>query len=448
MERRSDRPQVVVLGAGFAGIQAVRAMTGKGADIVLIDRTNHHLFQPLLYQVATAGLSPANIAWPIRSMFAGDPDVQVHLAEVLSIDRDLRQVLTDHGDVPFDFLVVATGATHSYFGHEDWESRAPGLKTLDDAVQIRRDVLLSFEEAESANDAFEIESLLTTVVVGAGPTGVEMAGSLAELSHRTLRRDFRRINPQDSRVILIEAGDRVLPAFNPALSERAAKDLREMGVDVRLKTLVEQITPDGVIAGGDLIRAKNVIWAAGVQASGVGFWLGVETDRQGRVPVNAFCELEEDDRIYVVGDCAHFTAGSSSLPGLAPVAMQQGKYVGQRIASRLERKVTKDRPFVYRDRGIMATIGRKAAVMQSGKLKMGGFVAWVAWLFVHLMQLVTFRNRLMVLMQWGFAYFTHQRNARIITHVERQRRAEASRDRKRKDETESVSEPAATSTDS
>jgi NADH dehydrogenase len=434
-ERRPDleKPRVVVLGGGFAGIQVVRKLKRAGARITLIDRSNHHLFQPLLYQVATAGLSPADIAVPIREVFRNRPDVEVLMAEVVGVDARARRVILedDRPAVPYDFLVVATGARHSYFAHPEWEEFAPGLKTVLDATAIRRKILIAFERAELEVDPERRRELLNFVIVGGGPTGVELAGSIAELSHRTLREDFRNIDPATAKILLVEAGPRLLASFPEGLAEASANKLRRLGVEIRSRSRVEAVDEVGVIVNGERIRSRNVIWAAGVVASPVGRWLGVEIDRSARVKVGADLSVPGLPEVFVIGDAAHFVQDGETLPGVAPVAMQQGRYVGKLLASRLksrgrdrvsgvdEQIQMKAQPFRYINKGNLATIGRTYAVADLGWLRLRGWIAWLAWVVVHVYYLIDFRNRLLVLTQWAWAYSTWGRGARLIVEPAR-----------------------------
>lgn len=409
-------PKVVVIGAGFGGLIASKSLGSNGLRVTLIDKTNHHVFQPLLYQVATAGLSPAEIAVPIRSIVRGHPQTEVILDEVTGIDREQQTVRLKSGNlVGYDFLVIATGATHSYFGQDGWQHFAPGLKTLEDASIIRRDILLAFEKAEVEPDPERRRSLLNFVIVGGGPTGVELAGALAELSRRVLARDFRHIDPKSARIILVEAGERLLNTFPRKLSAQAQRDLERLGVDVRCSSRVESVTGQGVQIGSDFVPAETVIWAAGVQSSPVGKWLGVETGPGGRVPVRPDLTLENHPEIFVIGDCAlAMSEKGTALPGVAPVAMQQGRYVAQVMLRRI-RGGRDPGPFRYRNKGNLATIGRSSAIADFGFLQLGGFAAWGLWLLIHILYLIGFRNRVLVLIQWAWAYLTFQRGSRLIT---------------------------------
>ncbi len=407
-------PRVVIVGGGFGGLYAARRFSRANVKVTLVDRQNYHLFQPLLYQVATAGLSPGDIATPIRSLVASQSNVEVRMGDVVGVDLAKRQVQLADGALDYDFLVLATGVRHAYFGRDEWEPFAPGLKTLDDALEMRRRVLTSFEEAEKEPDAHRRESILTFVIVGGGPTGVELAGAIAELSRFTVARDYRRFDPRQSKVILIEAGDRVLAAFDPSLSAHALETLHKLGVEVRLSTRVTGVEAGGVMLGAERIPARTVLWAAGVAASPLSKTLGVELDRSGRVKVQRDLSIPGAPTAYVVGDLACFTqADGSTVPGLAPAAIQQGEHAADNImAAAIGHPTT---PFEYRDKGIMATVGRASGIAQAGRLKLSGFIGWCAWLFIHIMYLLGFRNRLVVLIQWGWAWFTFGRSARLIT---------------------------------
>ena len=420
----TPQPHVVIIGGGFGGLSAARALAKAPVRVTLIDRRNHHLFQPLLYQVATAGLSPGDIASPIRWILRRQENVRVLLAEATAIDAAGKRVLLDEGqDLEFDALIVSTGATHAYFGHDEWQPVAPGLKTLEDGLEIRRRVLLAFERAELETDPAARERWLNFVVVGAGPTGVEMAGALAELA-RNMRRDFRSVDPRRARVILVEGGSAVLPTFPPRLGAFAARALARLGVEVRTNATVTGIDERGVAVGAERIESATVLWAAGVAASPLGRTLNAPLDRAGRVLVNADLTVPGHPDIYVVGDLAAFvhTPDARPLPGVAPVAMQQAAHAATNAVRALEGE-PRER-FMYRNPGNLATIGRAAAVADFGRLKFTGYVAWLLWLFVHIMKLTGFRNRVLVFVQWAFAYFTHQRSIRLITH-ERPETAEA-----------------------
>jgi NADH dehydrogenase len=408
---------VVIIGGGFGGLSAARALRSARVDVVVVDRANHHLFQPLLYQVATAGLSPGDIASPIRYVLRRQANVQVLLAEAREIDVARKAVVLDVGVLPYDALIVAAGATHSYFGHDGWRDAAPGLKTLDDALTIRRRVLLAFERAERTSDGAAQRRLLTFVVVGGGPTGVEMAGALAEIARHALRREFREIAPETARIVLLEGGPHVLAAFPEPLRRTAEEALRDVGVEVRTNAVVTSIAAGVVRVGEDVIEAGTILWAAGVAASPLGRTLGTPVDRAGRVIVQADLTIPGRDDVYVVGDLAAFPRDDgTNLPGVAQVAMQGAAHAAANIVRTLNGQPR--RPFVYRDYGNLATIGRARAVADLGWVRFSGSVAWLFWLFVHIMQLTGFRNRLVVLLQWAFAYFTYQRSIRLITGQE------------------------------
>jgi NADH dehydrogenase len=434
--------RVVIVGGGFGGLLCAIKLAGqRGVDVTLIDRRNHHLFQPLLYQVAMAGLSPAEIAYPIRTIFSGKKNVQVLLGRAVGVDLAARTLRTDDGEIPYDNLVLACGARHSYFGNNAWELYAPGLKSLEEATEIRRRVLTAFELAEKEKDPARQHKLLTFVVVGGGPTGVELAGALGEISRFTLSKDFRHIDPRRTRVILIEAGPRILPSFDPGLAQRATTDLESLGVTVWTSTKVTNIDADGVdLSGGESLQASTILWAAGVAPPAIAKELGVPLDRSGRVIVELDCSLKDHPEVFVIGDMAHFpsrpsgpaspsrpsgpaspsrpsgpespSGGERPLPGLAPVAMQQGRHVGRLILAELKGK---PRPqFKYLDKGQMATIGRRRAIVEFGRLKFAGIFAWLAWLFIHILYLVGFKNRLEVLLNWSWNYFAFSRGARLI----------------------------------
>jgi NADH dehydrogenase len=409
-------PHVVIVGAGFAGLAAAKRLAKAPVDVTVIDRRNHHLFQPLLYQVATAALSPAEIAAPIRAVLAPYRNIHVHLDEVIAVAPDRRRVLTkDNAGQSYDYLILATGSVYTYFGHEDWPRFAPGLKSVEDATSIRRQLLLAFERAESVRDRALQERLLTFVLIGGGPTGVELAGAIAELAKATLARDFRNIDPKSARILLIEAGPRLLPAFPEKLSDYAASALVRMGVELRLGSMVEHIDEAGVIAGAERIPAATVIWSAGVRATPVGQWLGLATARNGAVPVEPDLSVPTFPEIFVLGDAAFLPGPDGTpLPGLAAVAQQQGYYVGSLIAGRVAGRADPG-PFVYRNRGTMATIGRSAAVADFGTLQLTGHVAWLLWGFVHIYLLIGFRNRLAVFVNWMWSWLTYGRGARLIT---------------------------------
>ena len=413
-EKQDDLPHVVIIGAGFGGLTAARALNGAAVRITLVDRTNHHLFQPLLYQVAMAGLSPADIAAPIRSILHKQKNVSVLLDEATAIDLEKQMVTLRESDLHYDYLVLATGGRTSYFGHDDWEVFAPGLKDLDDAVEIRRRVLLAFEEAEKQTDAERRRELLTFVVVGGGPTGVELAGAIAELARFVLAKDFRQVNAAEAKILLLEGGPRILPSFAPELSESAVQQLQGLGVEVRTNAQVTNIDERGVYLGEQVIRSATVIWGAGVRATALTAKLGVELDRAGRVVIEPDLTIPNHRRAFAIGDMTLFLhQDGKPLPGVSPVAMQMGEQVARNIRRDLEGKPYET--FVYHDKGSMATIGRKAAIAEIGKLKLSGFIAWLAWLVVHIFFLIGFRNRIAVLFNWAYSYFTYQRGARLIT---------------------------------
>jgi NADH dehydrogenase len=409
------RPRVVIIGAGFGGLSAAKQLAGAPFDVTVVDQHNYHLFQPLLYQVATAVLSPADIASPIRGILRRQDNVHVMLAKVSGIDTARREVIAEGRRLPFDYLVVATGAEHAYFGH-DWASYAPGLKTIDDATYLRRRILLAFERAETETDPDERRRLLNFVVVGGGPTGVEMAGAIAELAKRALAADFRSIDPRSARIILIEAAPRLLTPFEPSLSEAARNALEQLGVEVRVGAGVTDCDFSGVTIGQERIETRTIMWAAGVKASPAAEWLGVKGDRAGRVEVQSDLSVPGHPNIFVIGDVALVTGKDGQpLPGVAPVAKQQGKYVAKALIARANGKTLP--PFRYRDFGTLATIGRKQAVAQLGKVKLSGFLAWVIWSVAHIYFLIGFRNRLVVAIHWAWNYLTFQRGTRLITGI-------------------------------
>jgi NADH dehydrogenase len=410
------KPKVVIIGAGFGGLEAARALRKADADITVIDRHNHHTFQPLLYQVATAVISPADIAWPVRSILRKQQNVSVMLGAIRSIDTKARIVRADTAELPYDYLVIATGVTHSYFGHDDWQNAAPGLKTLTDATRIRSRILLSFERAELARNEADRKRLLTFVIVGGGPTGVEMAGAIAEIARQTLRFDFRHIDPRAARILLIEAGPRILPAFPEELSVYAEKSLRNMGVEVMTSTMVTDVKRDHVMLGDRRIESEAIVWAAGVKASDAAKWLNAEADRAGRIKVGDDLSVPGHPEIFAVGDTATL---ESPIPGIAPAAKQMGKYAGRLIAARIAGNAAPPAAFVYKHAGDLATIGRKSAVVKLNKLKLTGFTGWLFWSVAHIYFLIGIRNRLMVAMTWLWSYVTYQRGARLITRDDR-----------------------------
>jgi len=407
-------PHVVIVGGGFGGLYAAQRFSRGNVKVTIVDRQNYHLFQPLLYQVATAGLSPGDIATPIRSILAGYSNIEVRMGDVTSVDLKGRKVHLADGVLDYDFLILATGVRHSYFGKDEWERLAPGLKTLDDALEIRRRVLTAFEEAEKEPDEKMREGILTFVIVGAGPTGVELAGAIAELARFTVAGDYRRFDPRQAKVMLVEAGERVLGTFDEGLSAHALHTLQKLGVDVRLKVRVTNIDDTGVQLGDEHVLARTVLWAAGVAASPLSKTLGVELDRSGRIVVGKDLTIPGFPTAYVVGDLGCFTLpDGSTLPGLAPTAMQQGTHAADNIMAAAVGHATQ--PFEYFDKGTMATIGRASGIAQSGPLKLSGFLGWCAWLFIHILYLIGFRNRLLVVIQWAWAWFTFGRGARLIT---------------------------------
>lgn len=418
LDDSNPRPRVVIVGGGFAGLETAKALRHAPVQIILVDRRNHHLFQPLLYQVASATLSPADISTPIRHILRRQRNVEVRLGEVGCVDLASRQVRFTEGDIlPYDHLVLATGACHSYFGKDGWSSHAPGLKTLEDALTIRRRFLLSFERAELEPDPIKRQELLTYVVVGGGPTGVELAGTLKEMARLTLPGEFRRIHAECARVVLVEAGAHILPTFGEGLSGKARHSLESIGVEVRTGEAVTNVDAHGVTVGGERIAAHTVIWAAGVEASPLGRCLGVPLDRAGRVIVEPDLSIPGHPEVFALGDMASFTHGRRSpLPGLGPVAIQQGRAAAGNLLASL--RGAPRAPFRFKDRGTMATIGRGSAIAQWGPIRMSGSLAWIAWLFIHLMLLVGFRNRLAVFLEWLFAYVSTQRRVRLILNAQ------------------------------
>ncbi len=407
-------PEVVVIGAGFGGLWAARALRRAPVGVTVLDRRNHHLFQPLLYQVATAALNPSDIAQPIRAVLRRQVNARVLLGEATAVDVGGRRVLLADGEsIPYDRLVVATGATHSYFGHPEWEPDAPGLKTLEDALEIRRRVLVAFEAAERERDPARRAAWLTFIVVGGGPTGVELGGALAEIARGVLRRDFRSIDSREARVLLLEAGPRLLSTYSPVVSESARRQLERLGCEVRLGAAVTGISAAGVRAGDDFVAARTVLWAAGVQASPLARSLGAPLDRVGRVRVLPDLSLPGHPEVQVVGDLAAVEQAGGLVPGVAPAAMQMGAHAAANIVRSLRGEPT--RPFRYRDKGSLATIGKARAVAERGRVRFSGLVAWVVWLLVHIFFLIGFRNRFLVLAQWAWVYFRGDRGARLIT---------------------------------
>jgi NADH dehydrogenase len=417
-----NRPHVVIIGGGFGGLYCTRALADAPVRVTLVDRRNHHLFQPLLYQVATAALNAADIAQPIRAIVRKQSNCEVLLAEVTAIEAPRHRVLLDDGSsLAFDYLVVATGATHSYFGHEEWQPVAPGLKTIEDALEIRKRILSAFEEAERARDAEAQRQWLTFVVVGGGPTGVELAGAISEVAFHALTRDFRRIDPRQARVLLLEGGPHVLSTYPDGLRQKARKQLAQLGVQVHVDARVTDIDEDGVTvhfkSGAERIAARTVLWGAGVAASPLARSLGVPLDRAGRVAVTPTLNVPGFDRVFVIGDLAAVTQASGALvPGVAPAAMQEGKYVARAIVDLVHEKPIFGHPFKYFDKGSLATIGRRKAVADlPGGVHLSGFIAWLAWLFIHVLFLIGFRNRVLVIIEWAWQYLTFRRGSRLIT---------------------------------
>jgi NADH dehydrogenase len=407
------RTRVVIIGGGFGGLTAAQALRRAPVDVILIDRVNHHLFQPLLYQVATAALSPGDIASPLRGVLRSQGNIRVILGDVLEIDRQRRQVVVSGDRIPFEYLIIAPGSRHSYFGHPEWEAFAPGLKTLVDAVQIRERLLLSFEEAERVLQKPGQRRHLTFAIVGGGPTGVELAGAVAEIACKTILPDFRSIRSDDLTFLLLEGGDRILPGFHPTLSERASDVLRSLGVEIRLNTKVTEITEKGIVAGGTFIQTASVIWAAGNEASPLLACLRVPLDRQGRVIVERDLTVPEDPSIFVIGDAAcAIGPDDQPLPALAPVAMQQARYVARVIREGVP--PGRRAAFLYRDRGKMTTVGKARAVVELRRFRFSGLLAWLLWAVVHIFFLIGFRNRFRVMSEWIWYYLTYQPGARLI----------------------------------
>jgi NADH dehydrogenase len=418
-----NAPRVVIVGAGFGGLNAAQALATARVRLTLIDRQNYHTFQPLLYQVATAGLSPGEIAAPIRSIFRSDKNVEVLMAEVTGFDLERRVVRTPDAEIPYDFLIVAAGASHAYFGHDEWEPFAPGLKTIEDALEIRRRVLLAFELAERQVATGESSNPLNFVVVGAGPTGVELAGTLAEICRHALAHEFRSIDPAMAHILLLEGGPRVLPAYTEDLSRSAQEQLERLGVQVRTSAMVTKLEAGLVQFGDTRLPAAVILWAAGVAASDLGKKLGAPVDRAGRVQVQPDLSIPGHPEVFVIGDLAALKdAHGKMLPGVAPVAIQQGRFVAKLIQRENEQRRSKQehgtvarQAFHYWDKGSIATIGRAAAVAEFGKIHISGFIAWLSWLFVHILFLIGFRNRVLVMIQWAWSYVTYERGARLIT---------------------------------
>ena len=409
-----ESKKIVIVGAGFVGLNAAKELSRSSKiELTVIDRSNHHLFQPLLYQVAAAGLSPAEIAVPIRSLFSDKENVRVAQDNVVSVDAKKKMVLGENGDYSYDYLILAAGATHNYFGNEHWETRAPGLKTLSQATEIRRRIMIAFEKAEIEEDPEECKKLLTFIVVGGGPTGVELAGAIGEMTRFTLARDFRSIDPKLTRIILVEAGSRILTSFDESLSSMATRDLESLGVQVWTQSAVSEVSDDDILVGKERISAATVLWAAGTRPSKIGERMKADLDGQGRVKVKSDLTLKDHPEVFIAGDQACVIGKNGRpLPAIAPVAMQQGKFIAKTILNELDSKPRK--PFSYLDKGQMATIGRKKAIVEVRGLRFGGFAAWVAWLFIHIFYLSGFKNRILVLIQWGYSYFSFARGARLI----------------------------------
>ena len=406
-------PRVVIVGAGFGGLQAARALRNVPVHVTVIDRTNHHLFQPLLYQVATTVLSPNDITAPIREVLRKQQNTEVLMAEVTGVDMQEQRVLMHGRSVPYDYLILATGAHESYFGHNEWRRFSSGLKSIAQALALRDKLLEAFEAAELETDPEKRQALLTFVLVGAGPTGVEMAGAIAELARQSLAGEFRHINPKAARVILVEALPRILPAFPEKLAKKAKLALNHLGVEVRTSSPVEEIDEDGAMIAGKRLDARNIIWTAGVEASPAGKWIGAETDRAGRARVNGDLSVPGHPNIFVIGDTASASQNGKPLPGVAPVAMQEGRYVASVIADAVAGQ-EHQQPFHYVDKGNLATVGRFFGIIDIGKVRLAGFLAWVIWLVVHIYYLIGFRNRFLVMFQWGLSYLLFQRSARLI----------------------------------
>lgn len=408
------RPHVVIIGGGFGGLSAAKTFYRQQVDVTLIDRNNFHLFQPMLYQVATAGLSSSNIAAPLREILRGQANTEVLMDEVTGIDKEQQQVITrENLHIPYDYLIIATGATNNYFQHNDWAALAPGMKSLEEALVVRSMVLEAFEAAERhPGDAYPA-GLLTFVLVGGGPTGVELAGAIAELARMTFKGNFRHIKPDMARIILVEGEPEVIPTFSPALTRSTRRKLQKLGVEVYTGVHVELITPDGVMIGDKYVETQNVIWTAGVKASPAGQWLNTEVDRSGRVKVRADLTIPGYNNIFVIGDTALANENGKALPGVAQVALQQGQYAAQTILARTKHN-DKQRPFHYSDKGMMATVGRAYSVVDLGALHYSGLIGWITWIVIHIYFLIGFRNRLIVMLQYAWNYFTYQRGARVI----------------------------------
>jgi len=419
----TTRPRILIVGGGFGGLNAAKGLAGIDADVILVDRQNHHLFQPLLYQVATAALSPGEIASPIREILRRQENVNVVLGEIVGVDLSRRTVRFRRVELPYDYLILAAGATHSYFGNDQWEKDAPGLKSLDDALEIRRRILLAFEEAEWEADEAARQAKLTFVVIGGGPTGVELAGAIKEIAAKSIPRDFRHVDTTTARVILVQAADRLLPALPEALGRRAQRDLEKIGVEVRLDSLVTRIEADAVYLGEESLSAENTFWAAGVRGATFASKIGAAIDANGRIVVGQDCSIPRHPEAFVIGDLAHFVPSGSGtpLPGVAQVAIQMGRHVATLIRRELAagRNPALRPPFVYHDQGSMATIGRNHAVANILGMNFTGFFAWLLWCFVHIMTLVSFRRRIAVFLAWSWSYFSHAKSNRLITGAAR-----------------------------
>ncbi|MDR3417437.1 MAG: NAD(P)/FAD-dependent oxidoreductase [Nevskia sp.] len=414
MSPPNSRPQVLIVGAGFGGLSAARALAAAPVDVTVVDRRNFHLFQPLLYQVATAGLNPSDVAWPVRSILSRQANARVLLGEVCGVDSQRREVLLNDGRrLPYDWLILATGATHNYFGNDQWAPFAPGLKRIDDATLIRRRILLAFERAENTDDPAERRRLMTFAIVGAGPTGVELAGAIAELAKKALAADFRAIDPRDARIVLIEGAPRILAAFAPTLSQFAQRALQRMGVEVWLDRHVSDCDAQGLTASGERLETATILWAAGVAASPAARWLNAQADRAGRVQVQPDLTVPEHGHVFVIGDTAAVTQDGKPVPGIAPAAKQAGRYVARVIRAAVQ-GAPRPGPFRYRHYGNLATVGRNTAVIDFGRMRLAGFFAWMLWGVAHVYFLIGARNRLLVALQWLFDYVSFSRGARLI----------------------------------
>jgi NADH dehydrogenase len=429
----SSRPRVVIVGAGFGGLKAAQRLKNAPVQVTVLDRTNHHLFQPLLYQVATATLSPGQITAPIRHVLKHQRNTTVILDEVTGVDTRNKLVHTQNQDIPYDYLILATGSHENYFKHDKWREYAPGLKTIEDARTIRHKILLAFETAERIRDPERVQELLTFVIVGAGPTGVELAGAIGEMARGVLSKEFRHIDPSMARIILVEAYPRILMTFPTSLAHRASNELQRLGVEIRSATMVTAIDEHGVVANGELIATQHVFWTAGVLASPAAEWLGVEPDKAGRVPVGSDLSVPGLDGVYVIGDTAAYMQNGRLLPGVAPVAMQEGVFVARQIAykARLQCGETKEQlkqippsVFHYVDKGNLTTVGRGFALLHLGEFNLWGWPAWILWVVIHIYYLIGFENRLLVLFQWAWAYLTFRRGVRLITTIDAGRNAE------------------------